>query len=75
MVKINIRSLLYAPVAGAIVWFFLWFAYDIMELSRLLSSVTFMNLDLAVSLTVFVILFHALGGIERSKKRYRKSAK
>jgi len=68
MVKINVSGLLYATVASIIIWFLLWFAYDIMKVSQGLNSATFANLTVATCLIVFVILLLGLGGIEPQKK-------
>lgn len=66
MVRINISGLLYAIVTSAIVWFLLWFAYDVFKISQFLGVGAFINLDVTICLIVFLTLVWALGGIERA---------
>lgn len=71
MVKVNIsrvRVFLFAITVSAVVWFLLWFAYDVAEIWRNLKSVTYQNLAIAICLIVFLLV----GGIKQLSKALKK---
>jgi len=69
MSKINIFGVLYVIVISIIVWFLLWFAYDVIKIWEVLNPLTFTNLAVAICLIVFL----AFGGIKQLKKAIGKT--